>query len=97
MTAKEYLLSIGCGHLDVEEPDFLPGVVRLGADITLEVQPPTDDVDGCVWLGRGINGYPGDTPEAAVEHLEGMIRDAKAEVAVLRGALARLTGKESGR
>jgi hypothetical protein len=95
MTAKEYLLSIGLGHLDVEEPDFLNATVRLASDIRLEVQLPADDVDGCVWLGRGIDGYPGDTPEAAVEHLEAMLRDAEAEVTMLRRTLITLQGKES--
>lgn len=96
MTAKEYLLSIGLGHLDVEEPAYTgdPGLVRLGRGITLEVQLPAEDVDGCVWLCRGTDGYGGDTPEAAVAHLESMIQDAEAEVALLRRALIALCGSE---
>lgn len=101
MSPQDYLDIIGLGHLQVSAPVNgtrspkldTAGFVLLGEGIVLHVEAATDDTYGGVWLTCGRREPAGDTPEAAIAHLERLARETEAEAARYRAALAVLRGE----
>lgn len=100
MSPQDYIDSIGLGHLQVSAPVGVTrspnldaaGFVSLGDGIVLQVEAPTDETYGGVWLTCNRREPAGDTPEAALAQLENLAREAEVEAARYRAALAVLRG-----
>jgi hypothetical protein len=95
VTPQQYLDSIGLGHLrtSAEWNNYGPAaLVPLAADIALTIEPDTEDRFGGVWLVVDGSEPAGETPTEAEAVLDRMAREAEANAARYRAALAVLRG-----
>jgi hypothetical protein len=96
VTLQQHLESIGLGHLrpaDGWSSRNSAATVHLAAGVTLEVEPDTEDFAGGVWLVVEGHVPDGDTPAEAAANLDRLARDAEADAARYRAALAVLRGE----
>jgi hypothetical protein len=96
VTPQQYLESIGLGHLrtGAEWSNYGPAAcVTLGPDVALSIEPDTDDRCGGVWLSVDGIDSTGESRADAEGVLERMAREAEANAARYRAALAVLRGE----
>jgi hypothetical protein len=96
VTPQQYLESIGLGHLrtSAEWNNYGPAaLVPLAADIALTIEPDTEDRFGGVWLSVDGIDSTGESRAEAEAVLDRLAREAEANAARYRAALAVLRGE----
>lgn len=96
MTPQRCLDSVGLGHLrtGAEWDNYGPAAcVALGPDVSLTIEPDTQNRFGGVWLSVDGCEPTGETAAEAEAVLERLAREAEATAARYRAALAVLRGE----
>lgn len=92
MTPQQYLESIGLGHLHISATN--PPLASLADRIALRVQRPIGDPpEGEVWLWVDGQDVDGTSRFEAEANLNRLAREAEADAARYRAALAVLRGE----
>jgi hypothetical protein len=90
VSAREYALSLGLGHLPLTDDDTS---AELAPGVVLTVEAPSELTFGAVWLSIDDVDTDGDTVTDAESMLERAIAEADACAANLRRALVALLGE----